>query len=166
MKKIIYGTVILLVMLILTSCNNTPNSNTILAKKQEQLMQEANRQVGMPSIVNFQEKKILKMIFELRDQAKVMTFTYLISEMNGKPVFLGKSVGYGIPYATQFTNPEIIARADNYGVATLPQADPNGLFMPSSAEGTWVMLVNPDTNEPEVVYIEGRILVSPFKLTI
>jgi hypothetical protein len=46
---------------------------------------------------------------------------------------------------------------------TLPQAEPNGLFMPSSAEGTWLMLLD-SKNEPHPVYIEPRIIVSPFSL--
>ena len=46
----------------------------------------------------------------------------------------------------------------------LPQADPNGLFMPASAEGTWLMLINPKTNQPSPVYIEPRVTVSPFPL--
>ena len=48
---------------------------------------------------------------------------------------------------------------------TLPQADPNGLYSPNSAEGTWVLLKNPNNpKEVKPVYIEARILVSQFKL--
>jgi hypothetical protein len=46
----------------------------------------------------------------------------------------------------------------------LPQADPNGLFSPASAEGTWVLLKDPNGKETRPVYIEPRIIVSPFKL--
>jgi hypothetical protein len=47
----------------------------------------------------------------------------------------------------------------------MPQADPNGLFSPASAEGTWLMLVDPKTGDPRVVYIEPRLVVSPIPLT-
>jgi hypothetical protein len=51
-----------------------------------------------------------------------------------------------------------------HGYAILPQADPNGLFAPSSAEGTWVMCKDPGGSDVRPVYIEPRIVVSPFKL--
>jgi hypothetical protein len=49
-------------------------------------------------------------------------------------------------------------------VVALPQADPNGLFSPTSAEGTWVMCKDPKGGEVKPVYIEPRIVVSPFKM--
>jgi len=47
---------------------------------------------------------------------------------------------------------------------TLPQADPNGLFMPTSSSATWLMMIDPETNKPRPVYIEPEIIVSPFRL--
>ena len=41
-----------------------------------------------------------------------------------------------------------------------------GLFMPSNAEGTWIMLIDPRTNDTRSVYIEPRVIVSPFPLSI
>jgi hypothetical protein len=154
-------------MLLTTGCNKTSKkSNEELASKQESLMQEANRQVGMPAIINFQERKLMKMIFELRDQANLVCYAYVIPEMTGKPVYLGKCMGYGLPYSTQFTNPMTLETPGytERGCATMPQADPNGLFMPESADGTWLMMINPKTNEPQPVYIESRVMVSPFPL--
>ncbi len=73
--------------------------------------------------------------------------------------------GRGIPYATQYTNP---SKIDYYGqvVMTLPQADPNGLFSPAAAEGTWVLCLNPKNKKVVPIYIEPRIIVSPFALNI
>jgi hypothetical protein len=87
--------------------------------------------------------------------------------MTGKYTFFCTSVGYGIPYATEYTNPQKI---DYYRVGggtalgTLPQADPNGLFAPASAEGTWVMCKDPNGPDVKPVYIEPRVIVSPFDL--
>lgn len=169
MKRYAYAILLPLSFLLFAfSCDQwtTTDSNKVLSGKQEGLMQEANRQAGMPSIVNFQERKLFKHILELRDQEGLIMFAYLVPELTGKPVFLGKCVGYGIPYSTQYTNPEkeVYPGGYNYGFGSLPQADPNGLFMPSSADGTWLMLVDPDTGNPEAVYIEPKVLVSPFKL--
>jgi hypothetical protein len=52
----------------------------------------------------------------------------------------------------------------NYGYAILPQADPNGLFMPTSSSATWLMMIDPKTNKPRPVYVEPEIVVSPFPL--
>jgi hypothetical protein len=168
MKNTIYLFLGLLVITI-SSCEdstNNSNSNTQLAAKQEQIMQEANRELGMPAIKNFQERKLMKMILELRDQENLICYAYIVAEMTVKLVFIGKCVGYGIPYATQYTNPEkeVYAGGYNQGFGVLPQADPNGLFMPSNAEGTWIMMVDPDTKEVHPIYVEPRVIISPFKL--
>ena len=49
-------------------------------------------------------------------------------------------------------------------MATVAQADPNGLFAPASADGTWVMCLDPKTKEVKPVYIEPRVIVTPFEL--
>jgi hypothetical protein len=125
---------------------------------QERMNKQSNMTVGMPSIVNFQEKRILKNILELRD-TEIKTVTYT-QDMTGKLHKLCTSIGYGIPYATQFTNPMRITS----GGHELPQADPNGLFSPTSAEGTWVLCLNPETSKMSPVYVEPKVIVSPFEL--
>lgn len=140
-------------------------SDSIQRKQSEVLLAEATSQVGMPAIKNFRERKILKDILELRDQDGLVTFTYVFNEMQGKLVFLGESIGYGIPAATQFTNPQKIERVVTGGhFEVIPQADPNGLFSPASAEGTWVLMKDPNSTKVRPVYVEPRIIVSPFKL--
>ena len=67
------------------------------------------------------------------------------------------SIGYGISSATQFTNPQKIAASAQGGYAVLPQADPNGLFSPASAEGTWVLCKVPGSDKIEPQYIELEI---------
>lgn len=167
--KRLFGLLTVVLMLSLTSCNyDENNSNTVLNSKQEDLMQEANRQVGMPAIKNFQERKLMKLILEERDKVNLICYAYIIPEMTGKPVFLGKCMGYGLPYSTQYTNPEKVSYANDtkqISDQVLPQADPNGLFMPASAEGTWLFMIDPATNDPKPVYCESRVLVSPFKLS-
>lgn len=129
---------------------------------QERILQEGTAQSGMPAIKNFRERKLLKEIIEMRDQEGLVTYTYTIAEQTGKLRFLGQSIGYGIPAATQYTNPEKWIAAGT----TLPQADPNGLFSPSSAEGTWVLLKDPNSDKVAPIYVEPRIIVSPFKLPV
>lgn len=168
MKKINVLMVILLIVgFMLSGCDSQQTSDRNLSEKQETLMKEGNAQAGMPSIVRFQERKQMKMILEMRDQENLICYAYLFSEMTGKLNFIGKCVGYGLPYATQYTNPmkpitgTYPARIEEN---TIPQADPNGLFMPASADGTWVMLIDPSTNKPRPVYFEPKVVISPFPL--
>ncbi len=52
----------------------------------------------MPGIKNFRERRLLKDIFEMRDQADLSTYTYTYSEVTGKFSFFCNSIGYGLPY--------------------------------------------------------------------
>jgi hypothetical protein len=168
MKKVTL-TLLIGAVVLLSSCED-PNSNSAddkIQKETEASMAELNRQVGMPAIVNYQEKKLMKQIYELRDQENVICFAYYI-DMNGKKNFLGKCVGYGLPYSTQYSNPQkyqdvIHSNGGSYG-KFMPQAEPNGLFMPDGMLATWLLLINPEDGKPHPVYIESEILVSPFKL--
>ena len=140
------------------------SSDGIQRKQQERLSLQATQQAGMPAIVNFQERKTLKEIFELRDTA-LSTVTY-ITDLNGHLHKVCDSIGYGIPYATQYTNPQRIEAHGAEGITTLPQADPNGLFSPASASGTWVTCLNPQTQKAAAIYIEPHVIVSPFPLDV
>jgi hypothetical protein len=69
-----------LLVFIVVACN--PPSIDSSADKDQQMktevaMQEANRQVGMPAISNFQEMKNLKWIYELCDQEDFICHAYL-----------------------------------------------------------------------------------------
>lgn len=158
---------LLLIVFTLASCDKVDhkNSDTVQREQQEKILSEGAAQIGMPAIKNFRERKMLKDILELRDQNGLTTYTYLYNEMTGKLIYLGETIGYGIPYATQFTNPQK-PFYDYHGVGSLPQADPNGLFSPSAAEGTWILLKDPNGKDVRPVYVEPRIVVSPFKLAL
>ena len=139
------------------------SSDQVQRQQQEAMSKQGNALVGMPAIVNFQEKRILKDIAEKRDTA-IVTFAYT-QDMNGVLHKLCDSVGYGISAATQFTNPSRVWMSNGGSHSqVLPQADPNGLFSPASAEGTWVMCKNPNGGEVAAVYVEPRLIVSPFPL--
>jgi hypothetical protein len=145
----------------LTGCDDFRNSDEKQRAQQERILQEGTAQTGMPAIKNFRERKLMKQIIEMRDQDGLVTYTYTVPETTGRPVFLCNSIGYGLPAAMQYTNPQKYEMSG----ATLPQADPNGLFSPDSAEGTWVMCSDPSgSGKTRPVYVEPRIIVSPFKL--
>lgn len=165
MKPIISIAALALLGVSLVGCGEyTPSSDEAQREQQEQILREGSAQTGMPNIKNFRERKLLKQILEMRDQDGLVTYTYTVSETTGRPVFLCNSIGYAIPAATQYTNPQ---KTDYYstGSVTLPQADPNGLFSPDNAEGSWVMCSDPNgSGKTRPVYVEPRVIVSPFRL--
>lgn len=176
MKKVMF-LLSIIIILIFSSCKKVETSDAVLNKKTETLMAEANKQIGLPAIVNFQEKKLMKQIYELRDQEDLICYAYLFNKMTGEiGQYLGKCIGYGLPYSTQFSNPikysgvttdkvaDFSGRDWVYSYELMPQAEPNGLFMPEGLSATWLLLIDPETNKPRPVYIEPEIIVSPFKL--
>ena len=164
MKKIFSIFIILFFIIFVIACEESDAERDQQIKTQE-ILKEVNNQLGLPAIKNFQEKKLAKMIFELRDQENLVCYAYIKSDYQGKLCFIGKCVGFGLPYSVQYTNPEKIAKSYTQGgFAILPQADPNGLYMPTGLSATWLMMVDPKTKKTRPVYIEPEIVVSPFPL--
>lgn len=162
MKNLILTLSLLVFVFPLTAC--FPDSADTIQKKQtEQMVLQSVNQVGMPAIVNFQEKRMAKQIYEMRD-TNISTHAYIMNEMQGCLVYLGPSVGFGLPYATQYSNPMKLAGMVAESTA-IPQPEPNGLFMPDSADASWILLKDPNGTEVKPVYVEPKLIVSPFKIT-
>lgn len=138
------------------SCGGNP-ANERQAEQMKQTLAEAEARVGPPGITNYTERRFFKQILELRD-GEIATWSYYM-DFTGSLHFLCKSIGYGLPYSTQYTNPEVRV----YTAMSLPQVDPNGLFMPEGVAATWITCVG-DKGKPEVVYWEPDLVVSPFEL--
>jgi hypothetical protein len=174
-KSMSFLLVALVATFMFTGCleNATPKAPTadqVLQRQTEQAMAEANRQSGMPDIKNFKQKKTLKLIQELCDSEDLICYAYLWSEIKAEAVFIGKCAGYGIPFSAQYTSPEKFGTVDGgeYGARnpyTLPQPDPNGLFMPTSSDATWLLMFD-EAGEIHPVYFEPKIIVSPFPLNL
>lgn len=157
-------TALTMIALGLTACvDNPPTSDQVDARRQERLSSESSAQVGVPGVNKFTEKKIVKKLYELRD-SNISTFTYVL-DMQGRLWHVCDSVGFGLPYGVQFTNPE---KHVNYNNSTgigynIPQAEPNGLYMPPTAEGTWVMCAGSNGNI-DPMYVEPKVISSTHKL--
>lgn len=180
MKKAIMIVVTLVLALGMVGCDfespvAAPSTDTQTQRKQEMAQREMNRQVDIPAIVNWQEKKLLKNVYELKDQADLVRYAYYFNTMTGEDgAFIGKCIGYGMPASAQFSNPEkiVVNEYSTYNGAggyygTLPQAEPNGLFMPEGLSATYLILINPDPNgspATDVAYIESAINVYPWPL--
>jgi hypothetical protein len=141
-------------------CDNESPSDKAQREAQEQMSQQGNAQVGMPGLTNFTEKKVMRRLYEMRDK-NIATFTYMV-DMQGRLHHVCDSMGYGLPYGVQYSNPEKVNPMGSAG-PNMPQSEPNGLFMPPSAEGTWVICAS-TKGEFTPMYIEPRVIVSPFRL--
>lgn len=165
----------LLLALPLAGCMDD-NSGAARESRQTQLnLNQASTIVGMPAITNFTEKRMLKTIYELRDSPHLVTYSYYL-DLNGKrhKVCPTTSIGYGFPYATQYTAPKapkVSAPAYPDGTQSqwhtweADQPEPNGLYMPSSADGTWVICLDPSDKSLKPVYVEPRVMVYPFEMS-
>lgn len=165
MKRIITAILILATMIFAGCGSPEIGSNEMQSRQTEQMVADGRTQTGMPAIVNFQELKLAKMIYELRDTENLICYAYIVN-LHGELIYVGECVGYGLPYSVQFSNPE---RIDQDKMRTvdrimIPQPEPNGLFMPEGLSATWIMLIDPTTGEPRPVYFEPTIVVSPFPL--
>ncbi|HBI6987985.1 TPA: hypothetical protein K8N17_000205 [Clostridium perfringens] len=173
-KKFVFGLLLIALTGTFIGCGgesasaNDVGTQKSINSKQEQILEESNRQLGMPNIVNFFEKDMAKKIWELRDNPQLTTYAYT-TNLDGKFVYLGRCIGFGLPYTTQYTNPEKMDTVDGgeYGARnpyTIPQSDPNGLFSSETTNATWLILVNEETNETEIIYSEPSIVVTQSKL--
>lgn len=166
MKRVFCIVLTMLITMLFVACTlNESTSDQVQREQTERMLDEAQRQIGMPNITNFQQRKMMKWIFELADDESLITYTYIKADMSGNLVFVGKSLGYGVPFSAQFTNPEKRIYQTQGGTVTLPQADPNGLFMPTSSSATWVIMIDPATGEPRPQYWEPELVISPFPLS-
>jgi len=159
MKKIIIILVFVLLCSLFAGCSEEDSSSRE-ENYTEQMKQQSLDIVGLPDIINFFEMAQLKEIYEMRDDPNLIMYWYTKSEMTGKWVYEGKCIGYGIPYGASITNPEEYM----YNGATLPLAEPNGLYTNTvTSSATWVLAIDVDGNiQPN--YVESEIRVTPFKI--
>lgn len=163
---IIAATCLASVAVAMGSAQKVPSSDQIQAQQAEKLAREATQKVGAPAITNFTEKKLVRWLYELRDEPNYRTYSYIMT-MVGKLIKICDSVGYGINTSVQFSNPEKVVhqRIGNGGsFGTLPQAEPNGLFMPEGLAATYIMCVDAANDDVKAVYVEPEVIVSPFPL--
>jgi hypothetical protein len=134
-------------------------SDTQQRRLQEPIVQRATSTVGMPTVENFHERWMLRKVLEARDHP-VQTQVYLVNPA-GQLVKLCDAVGYGLPAASQLTNPfQPITSGGSIALA-----EPNALFNSPSTEGTWVECIDHTRNVPHMVFVQPAIVVSAVPLT-
>lgn len=104
------------------------------------------------------ERHLMINLYNGRNRA-VATYTFVRNQFTGKIMSRCQSIGFPIPATTQLTNPmKWIGQG-----AVINQAEPNGLYAPSSTKATFVMCVEngkvvPRYYEPDVeTYLQPMI---------
>ena len=161
-NKIIVLFIILMMGFGLIGCTMEQTADNIQEEQTKVLMTEAQNQIGMPNIKYFSERKMMKEVLEKCDDPKLITYLYTTS-LEGKLIYQGRGIGFGVPYSVQYTNPQRREYGSNGGTIALPQADPSGLFKPEGLSATWFMMIDEETGESYVEYFEPEIIVKQHK---
>lgn len=156
----------------LAGCNDIEGSDPASKRQADATrvaMNAADREIGMPRITNYSQRKLLKNAYEDMDQT---TLVYVYTQaLDGRFVCLGQAVGYGVSLGTQFTAPiypqyihDASVDGPRSGTYELAQPEPNGLYMPDSGAATIINLVDAATGKARTALIEPDVVTSPNKL--
>ena len=161
-KWLALGIPLILVAIALMGADQSCSSQT--SASTDNATNASNKWGASPTITNFYEYQQLKQIYEERDNPKLILNAYLFSDVTGQLTCLGKVKGFGIPYGTQWSQPQA---GNNQG--SIPE--PNGLYPSTSTSADWVQLVNPDGSisisfiEPNMIITSQSLPCTPLKGT-
>jgi hypothetical protein len=90
------------------------------------------------------------------------TTSFFFQMGNPDPIFSCPSLGEPVPITAQLTNPNQVVTQDSQGngisgSATIGQMDPDGIYAPPAASGTYVICIN-DTGAKYLQYWEGDVM--------
>lgn len=145
--------VVVCVPLLLAGCLPDSNSSQAVVSSQQSIYR---KEQPIP-FFNFssQRQELIDIYKAINDS--VSTYTYLYSPYLNTLTLICPSISFPIDSATQLDNPSKISWSSTSQSHVLPQAEPDGLYPPNSAEGTYVMCLNNDgTGSP--VYSEPNVM--------
>ena len=150
-------------LLSLSACSISDDANDIQRRKTEEIQSEAVRQVGTARVTRFTELKLANEAIEQRDREDLICYVYTQSAVTGRLNYIGRCIGYGIPYGVSTTNP-IKVEHYSYGIV-LPQPEPNMLYTDGvQTKATWVKMIDESTGKGHLVFFEPDTVISPIKL--
>jgi hypothetical protein len=168
MKQLTTVAVMVTAALGLGACepNNTSTEARDAKRVQEQQSQYEKGQ-PMPAFKWSLERHLLIQLYHVRNQ-KASTHSVWRSD-RGMIEGDCPSYGYGMPYDTSLTNPLVATDIDMQGeehnyqggaLASIEQAEPNGIFASKNTQATWVMCLG-EAGSIEPVYVETKVTVYP-----
>lgn len=174
MKNLINAIVLIMVIALTAGCLE---SNTSVSNKEAQNVskQQSQYAIGQP-VPAFDwslERDLIIKLYNIRNH-KVATHTVWRSDY-GMIEGDTQSFGYGIPYDTSLTNPLVATDVSDRGtvhsyqggaLASIEQAEPNGIYASKNTTATWIMSVDVETSQIMPLYIEGKVTVYPYPVEV
>ena len=171
MKKLLLISV--LSVAVLSGCNGSSNTQGSKDSKQAQAQQsQYAKSQPVPSYNWSLERHMVIELYNVRN-LKAPTHSVWRSDL-GTIEGDCSSVGFGIPYDTSLTNPLVATDVDQQGeehsyqggaLASVEQAEPNGIFASKNTAATWVMCAG-DNGAMEPVYVETKVTVYPYPVKV
>jgi hypothetical protein len=156
-------------VLMVTACIPGSNQSTESRDAKRVQKQQSQYEKGQP-IPTFNwslERDLVIQLYKVRNQ-KAATHSVWRSD-RGLVEGDCPSYGYGIPYDTSLTNPLVATDMDMQGeehdyqggaLASIEQAEPNGIFASKNTQATWVMCLG-ESGTIEPIYVETKVTVYP-----
>jgi len=169
MKKVVGMAIVMCFFVCFLACEI--NDSAATKETQKVLAQQDQYAKGQPvPAFNWSlERDLIIQLYHLRNK-KVATYTVWRSDYG---LIEGDcaSIGYGIPYDTSLTNPLMATDEDQRGfnndaLASIEQAEPNGIFASKNTTATWIMSVNKVTGQVMPLYIESKVTVYPYPVKV
>jgi len=165
---------VLTALLLVTACNPKGEAGVEARDAKRVAIQQSQYEKGQP-IPAFDwslERHLVIELYRVRNQ-KAATHSVWRSD---RGIIEGdcSSYGYGIPYDTSLTNPLVATDIDTQGeehsyqggaLASIEQAEPNGVFASKNTAATWVMCLGLAGNI-EPVYVETKVTVYPGPVSV
>lgn len=151
-------------LFVLSACDQRSTTESRDAKRVQQQQSQYEKGQPIPAFDWSLERDLVVKLYTVRNQ-KAATHSVWRSD-RGWIEGDCPSYGYGIPYDTSLTNPIVTTRttADSSwrsdSLATIEQAEPNGVFASKNTAATWVMCLG-EAGSLEPVYVETKVTVYP-----
>lgn len=137
----------------LSACNNNGNSESA-AQNADSTALETNQ--PLPNVTWSQERENLIDI-ELAEVNDVQTTTFVMHNGDQNPISSCPSIGFGIPDSASLSNPlKGTGVSGVSGAIAVGQEDPNGIYAPTSSEGTFVICLD-STGQPYINRVEDSV---------
>lgn len=171
MKRFIIALTLIIAVFGLSACNSSVSNKESQAVARQQDQYAKGQPV--PAFDWSLERDLVIKLYQMRNQ-RVATHTVWRSDY-GMIEGDCASIGYGIPYDTSLTNPLVATDIDDQGeehsyqggaLASIEQAEPNGIYASKNTTATWIMSVDKDTSQIMPLYIEGKVTVYPYPVSV
>src|SRR6185503_20170843 len=158
-KKVVISSVAGLALAVsLTACHSAQTSNGQANESKQQAHDTTNLFSNQP-IPGFNYSQMRQNLIEIEtaEADGVQTTSFFFTANGTAPIDSCPSIGVPIPNTASLSNPsQITWGANNAGPAVTDQMDPNGVYAPTSSEGTFVMCIDSD-GKTDPHYWEGVV---------